>query len=350
MIIFLYGQDSYRINQKLNELIHGYKIKNPSGLNLIKLDLAENTLEDFFEAIKSSSLIPEKKLIILKNILSAKGPLRQSSSEASETSPKGGKADPEALLNFFQPKADPPLGDGTPGKPLAEKSQNLNKRDDVILIIIASGEPNKSKLFEYLIKKPNQAQNFKLLKEYEIKSWARQFSDSLGIDLTGEALDFLISNCGIDLWQLDSEIRKLADFSAKGGKIKGVVSKSQVEELMIPSVNYKIFELTDALAKRDKKRALGALFRALDNGEKPTELLGILAWQIRNLLRFKLNPDKPSDLKLHPFVLEKTREAAKLFSIDELNAIFAKIIDLDLAFKTGDMNEKTALSLLIAEL
>lgn len=325
MIIFLYGQDSYRISQKLNELIQGYKAKNPSGLNLINLDLTEDRMEDFFESAKSDSLIPEKKLIILKNIQ---------------------KVDSDELLEFFQPKAGPPR---------AEKSRNLSKRNDLILIIIAFGDYNKDQLFEYLIKKPNQAQNFKTLKTYEVKSWAKQFSNSLGIDFTGEAVDLLILNCGLNLWRLDSEIRKLADFSAgggspEGGKIKRVISRSQVEELVVPSVNYNVFRLTDALAKKNKKKALEALYAALDNGEKPTELLGLLAWQIRNLLRFKLNPDKSSDLKLHPFVLEKIRESARFFSLDELNAILFKIIDLDLAFKTGGLNEKTALSLLIAEL
>ena len=306
MIIFLYGQDSYRISQKLNELIQGYKAKNPSGLNLINLDLMENKLEEFFESVKSCSLIPEKKLIILKNAF---------------------RADSEALLKFL-------------------KSQNLSKRDDVILLIIAFSDFDKNELFKYLIKKPNQAQNFKPLKAHEVKSWAKQFSNSLGIDLAGEALDSLISNCGLDLWRFDCEIRKLADFSAG----ERVISRSQVEELTVPSANYNIFRLTDALAKKNKKKALEALYAALDNGEKPTELLGLLAWQIRNLLRFKSNPDKSSDLKLHPFVLEKIRESARFFSVDELNAILSKIIDLDLAFKTGDLNEKTALSLLIAEL
>ena len=312
MIIFLYGQDSYRISQKLNELISSYKAKNPSGLNLVSLDFTENKLEDFFESVKYSSLIPEKKLIILKNVF---------------------VADSEALLKFL-------------------KSRNLSKNNDTILLTVFFGDPAKDKLFEYLIKKPNQTQNFKLLKAYEIKSWAKQFSDSLGADFTSEALDFLVSSCGLDLWRLDCEIRKLADFSSAsgGGKIKSVISKSQVEELVVPSVNYNVFKLTDALAKRDKKRALEALYTALDSGEKPTELLGLLAWQIRNLLRFKLSPDKSSDLKLHPFVLEKTREAARFFSISELNAILSKIIDLDFVFKTGNLNEKTALSLLISEL
>ena len=180
MIIFLYGRDFYSISQKLNELIRGYQAKNPSGLNLINLDLAENRLEDFFESARSSSLIPEKKLIILKNIF---------------------RADSDAFLKFL-------------------KSQNFSTRDDIILIIIAFGDSNKNKLFEYLVKKPNQAQNFKSLKAYEVKSWAKRFSNSLGIDFTGEALDFLILNCGLNLWRLDSEIRKLADY-----KIRGVISK-----------------------------------------------------------------------------------------------------------------------------
>jgi len=305
MIIFLYGKDSYRINQKIKEITKRYEAKNPSGLNLVSFDFVENRLEDFLESARSSSLIPEKKLIILKNAF---------------------KIDSEAILKFL-------------------KSQNLSQRDDMILIIITFGDFDKSELFKYLIKKPNQAQNFKPLKAYEVKSWAKQFSGSLGTDFTSEALDFLISNCGLDLWRLDCEIRKLADFKAGG-----IISKSQVEELIVSSMNYSIFGLTDALAKKNKKKALEALYTALDGGEKPTELLGLLAWQIRNLLRFKSNPDKSSDLKLHPFVLEKIRESARFFSVDELNAILSKIIDLDLAFKTSDLNEKTALSLLISEM
>lgn len=306
MIIFLYGQDSFRIRQKLQEIVNGYKAKNPSGLNLTKLDFAEDNVNDFYEAVKSDSFIPEKKLIIVKNVF---------------------RADSEAFLKFL-------------------KIKNFEKKEDTILIIISFANSDKSKLFEYLIGKPNQAQNFKPLKEYEIKSYAKKMVNSLNIELTGDALNFLISNCGNDLWKLDGEIKKIAAY-----KIQGVVSKSQVEELIIRGRDYNIFELTDALIKKNKIKALSALYRALESGEKPTELLGLLGWQVRNLLKFKLSSNaKSSDLKLHPFVLEKLKESAKFFSVDELNMIMSKIIDLDLAFKTTDLDEKTALSLLISGL
>lgn len=306
MIIFLYGQDSYRINRKLKEIISGYNAKNQSGFNLVNLDLSENKIEDLFDAIKSKSLIQEKKLIIAKNIFRDKD---QS----------------EVILDFL-------------------KHQNIGQENDLILVLVHLGDYLKNKLFDHLIKTPIQSQNFKLLNNYEIKDWIKRFLDSFEIGFTGEALDYLISNCNSDLWRIDGEIRKIADY-----KIKGVVSKSQIEELLIPSAEYNIFELTDALANKDKKRALSALYKALENGENPTELLGLLAWQVRNLLVFK-NSTNISDLKLHPFVLGKIKKSAKNFSVDGLNVVLSKIIDLDLAFKTTDLNEKNALSLLIAEL
>ena len=44
MTIFLYGQDSYRIGQKLREIVAGYKAKNTSGLNLVSFDFPEKAI------------------------------------------------------------------------------------------------------------------------------------------------------------------------------------------------------------------------------------------------------------------------------------------------------------------
>lgn len=301
MVIFLYGEGSYRISQKLNELIDGYMVKNPSGLNFISIDFSDDSLKDLEDNLVNSSLIQEKKLIILKNIE---------------------KTDSEKLLELM-------------------KSQNISKREDIILVVVSFGS-FKNKLFDYLIKKPNQSQNFKPLQYYEVKNWAKKLLNSFDIEITGEALDFLLSNHGKDEWRLDGEIRKIACFKAGG-----LISRSNIEELMVINKNQNIFELTDALANKNKIKALEALHRILENNEKPSEILGMLAWQFRNIMQFKLNP---ASLKVHLFVLGKLKESAASFRVNELKAILLKIIDLDLAFKTKDLNEKTALSLLISEI
>src|SRR5688500_12345506 len=72
MIYFLYGEDSYRSRQKLDEMIVHYKEVRKSGLNLIYLDAASIDFSDFYNNFKISSMFDEKKLIILKNVFLSK--------------------------------------------------------------------------------------------------------------------------------------------------------------------------------------------------------------------------------------------------------------------------------------
>ena len=68
MIIFLYGQDSYRSKQKLNEIIEHYKKAGKSGLNLIYVDAGQTDFSDFYSNFKISSMFAEKKLVIVKDL------------------------------------------------------------------------------------------------------------------------------------------------------------------------------------------------------------------------------------------------------------------------------------------
>ena len=70
MIIFLYGPDTYRSRQKLNEIIEHYKKVHKSGLNLKYFDLQKSSYQDFKDEIQQASMFKEKKLLVLKNIFS----------------------------------------------------------------------------------------------------------------------------------------------------------------------------------------------------------------------------------------------------------------------------------------
>ncbi|OGD30749.1 DNA polymerase III subunit delta [Candidatus Azambacteria bacterium RIFCSPHIGHO2_01_FULL_44_55] len=306
MIIFLYGQDSYRISQKLKELFDGYKAKNISALNFISLDFTENGFEDLEMNLKFESLIPEKKLIVVKNIL------------------KAGEEKAVALL----------------------ESYNLPTSREIIFIAIHWDEaPAKNELFQYLIKKPNFSSEFKPLSGARLKSWLVDLARSCGIDLDGEALDYLIENIGGDLWRQSREIQKIANY-----KIKGIVRLPDVQNLVNQKTGINIFDLTDAIGAQNKKRALLLWHKALEAGEEPVELLGLLAWHIRNLLKVKSAGSAARGLGLHPYVLEKTSRQAKSFEINDLKSILIKIGELDLALKTSTANPKTEFLGLIGEL
>src|SRR4030042_1330704 len=70
MIIFLYGQDTYRSRQKLNGIIEQYKKIHKSGLNLRYLDGQNLDFQDFKEEMQSLSMFKEKKLMVLENSFS----------------------------------------------------------------------------------------------------------------------------------------------------------------------------------------------------------------------------------------------------------------------------------------
>ena len=49
---------------------------------------------------------------------------------------------------------------------------------------------------------------------------------------------------------------------------------------------------------------------------------------------------------LHPFVVKKTFEQANNFTLENLKKIYNKLLDLEIAVKTGRTDSKTALDML----
>ena len=52
----------------------------------------------------------------------------------------------------------------------------------------------------------------------------------------------------------------------------------------------------------------------------------------------------------HPFVVEKIGQQARNFSMETLERIYAHLLDIDVAIKTGATSDVLALDVLVAEL
>ena len=85
MILFLYGEDTYRSHQKLNEIIDRHKQVHERGLDFEYFDASagsaqgasprssqarESVFQDFFDKFKTISIFREKKFFVLKNVFS----------------------------------------------------------------------------------------------------------------------------------------------------------------------------------------------------------------------------------------------------------------------------------------
>ncbi len=311
MIIFLYGQDSYRSKQKLAEIISHYKESHKSGLNLIYIDATKTDFADFYNDFRVSAMFSEKKLIVLKNLFSNKK---------------------------FQ-------------EDLLESVKKLEDLKDVIVIYESDLVDQRLKTFKVLIKNC-KSQEFKLLESKGLKVWAQKELEKYQQKINVDALDLLLTYVGNDLWRLSNEINKLANFK-KGLTIK----KDDVELQVRPKIETDIFKTIDALSAKNKKQAFLFLQKHLDDGDEPLYLLSMIAYQFRNLLIVKELAQKGlmynsivEKSGLHPFVVKKNYFACQQFSLEELKNIYRKIFKIDSDIKKGKIESETALYLLVSQI
>jgi len=326
MIIFLYGEDTFRSKRKLQEIIEEYKKVHKNGLNLTIIDCQSADFGDFKREIETVSMFKEKKLIILKNALSA-----------SEFSGQGESA--------------------TGGEKSLQKILSKNKEDTIVFFEDEKVDSRKS-FFKFL-EKNSKSQEFKSLSALQLLAFAKKGFEKTGVKIQDEALEQLVIFCGSDLWRLSNEIKKLAAFKMKPAFAKASageeVNLKDVEQMVNSEIETDIFKTIDAIARRNKKQALGLLHKHLEDGDSVPYLLSMINFQFRNLLLIKDLLEKRTQYHLiasktgiHPFVVRKSYELCERFTFPEIKKIYQKIFLADLDIKTGKVEPQTALDLLIS--
>lgn len=308
MLIFLYGQDGYRLKQDLNILITSYRAKNPESLSFAVLDLAEKEnftkLED---SIKTVSFFGEKRLLILKNAFE----------KAEEIS---------GLIN----------------------SWNLTEDKERILVFVenlAQGEVTKKgrKLFKILTSKPNITKVFEPLTSKRLENWVIKIVRELDGQIEVDALKKLIYYIGNDTWRLNCELNKLVNYKFKCQDKN--IKLEDVNLLVTAKTELKIFDAIDAIGNKNKPKSFLLLSKHIESGEDPNYIFSMIVYQFRNLIKIKslaMGHLQPSEISqragLHPFVVGKAIEQAKKFDMRELKDKFTELAEADIRFKSGIMD------------
>ena len=311
MIIFLYGQDTFRLKQKLAEIIDEYQKVHKSGLNLKIFDEGIN-FDDLKNEIFSFSMFKEKKLIILKNIFDDK---------------------------IFKEK-------------FISLIKKIKDFHNIILILCQEGEVSLTDPLFKELKKTAKSQEFKKLEGLALKNWIKKETEKLGALISPEAVEKLIAFLGNDSWQISNEMKKLITF-----KKKKTVQSKDIELLTKPEVENNIFKTIDAIAEKNKKRAAYLIHQHLEKGDSPLYLMAMINSQFRNLLVVTemIEKNVPYYLirqktQMKPFLFEKTWRQSRKFTLRELKNIYWKIFKLDLEIKTGKIDPITALDLLLSQI
>jgi DNA polymerase-3 subunit delta len=190
-------------------------------------------------------------------------------------------------------------------------------------------------------------------REHQCQQWMRERARQQGKVLTPEAERLLLTLQGPDLLRLSQEVDKLCLFAGERQQIDPEAVESLVGQGRVRG----IFELTAAVGRRDLNGAVSCLRHLLERGEEPLGILGMLARQLRLLLRAKellTGRTPPTEMGRllgvpRPFVSE-ILEAASMSSLPRLEQGLARLLDLDRRLKSSGGGQPLYLELAVIDL
>lgn len=200
---------------------------------------------------------------------------------------------------------------------------------ETILVLIAGSLDMRRKSATMLAKAATVVA-FEPLSQPQALQWVEARVRERGCTIGRNALGALVDLAGVSLTTLAREIDKLVLHAGGAGSIE----LSTVEALVARSSEHQIWDLTDALVARDRKRALRVLARQLDDGVAELALLGSIASTYRRMLM-------ASELMARKAPISEIEAATRVprWKLGEFNAAVRKFDPADLVHGLRRMAE-----------
>jgi DNA polymerase-3 subunit delta len=315
MIVFLYGDNIYGSRKNLEEIVAKYKEKHEESVNFFEFNLDDGgDWDKLRSAIQTMPLFVEKKLIVIKEVFASK------------------------RVDDF--------------KDLIEQNK-LVENGDVFLVVWERLNGAELKSASFLLKDKNVKQKeFTLPKGRKLEIWTEKEFTDRGVGIEKSALNRLVTYTNGDILRLAGEIDKLASF-----KGQGIVNEKDIDQLVIPDMEQNVFALTDAILANNKDKALTVLENFLNKTTDRTiviNMLAVVVAQFRNLIIIKDLMDRGTSVPqiaskagIHPFVVKKSIPALHRFDAERLKKLYEKLLSLDIALKSKNLNPLLLLDMFI---
>ncbi len=200
------------------------------------------------------------------------------------------------------------------------------------------------------LRKKHDFVDCKPLPEREVPGWiqgrVRQFSKTMG----AEAAFLLQSYVGTSLHTIMREIEKLTTFVGE----RAEVTVDDVTDAVGASRGFTVFNLQDAIGKKDYKQAVTIVRRMMLYGEQApliianvtryfVDLLGV-----RECLAKRMSQNEIADtVRMHPYRTKLMMGVARSYTGEEIEAALHALRDADRTIKTSDADPVAEVELLL---
>ncbi len=334
MYYILHGEDELSRTETITKL--RAKMGDPQfgDLNTTWFDGRKVSFGELQHACDAMPFLTDKRLVIVEGLLARFDPRHAASDDDTGN-------DAEANPDFAKA-----LRDYLPRLPETARlvfieTKSLAKNNSILKFALAVGDEKIAFVKE-----------FAAPAEKDLPRWILTRVKSKGGEIEPLAVTELAMHVGADLRLFDTEIEKLLIY-----RRNEIIRVSDVRALVNSVRESDVFGLVDAIGRRETALALKLLHEQLAQGENAIYLLSMIVRQFRLLLqmrdlatRGKTVDMAAEQIRLHPFVAKKTWGQAANFTVPQLEAIYRRLLDADLAMKTSRSEPVVALDVLVVDL
>lgn len=205
------------------------------------------------------------------------------------------------------------------------------------LVVMAEKMDGRSRLMQAAAKS-GAIVECKRLYDDKLPSWVGMQVRRCGRQISMEAARFLADMVGNDLGQIAGSIDRIILYIGE----RKVIELADVEEAVADTHQRDVFDLTDAVGRKQLSRALSYLHNLIQNGQPPPLILHMLARHFRILAKAKEIAGRAADkgemaryMGVNPYFAGGYIEQSKNFSRSEIRGSFAILHRCDREVKSS---------------
>ena len=229
-------------------------------------------------------------------------------------------------------------------------AEYLNSPSETAYFVFTESEVDKrSKLYK-LIQSRGYAAEFSVQDEKTLKRWVAGILSREDKKIAESALQLFLSKAGTGMENIQMELEKLICYCMN----RDVVTDADVEAVCTNRISNHIFDMINAIADGQTRKALDLYYDLLALKEPPMRILFLIARQCNLLLQGKELKARGYDNKaigtkigVPPFIAGKYTSQAARFKTSVLKNAVYQCVETEEAVKTGRINDRMSVELLI---
>ena len=231
-----------------------------------------------------------------------------------------------------------------------ELADYMKELPDYLCMVFVESEVDKRNRMYKAVKACGTIAEFARQDEKTLMRWAAGILGKAGKKITQRDMELLLTKTGTDMGNLRMELEKLICYTEG----RDVVTAEDIEEICTTQTTNRIFDMVRAVTEKNQKRALDLYYDLLTLKEPPMRILFLLAKQYRQLLQVKqfaeaglAQQEMESKLGVPSFAVRNIASCARAYTISELEQAIKDFVDAEESVKTGRLEDKLSVELLI---